>query len=60
MTLVALTGWGAEADQIKARHAGFDHHFAKPVELAKVDSLLQLVALRQASESVDRADFMGE
>ena len=53
VTLVALTGWGAEADQIKARDAGFDHHFTKPVELDKVQSVLQLVALRLARESLD-------
>ena len=53
VTLVALTGWGAEADQIKARDAGFDHHFTKPVELDKVESVLQLVALRLARESLD-------
>ena len=49
ITLVALTGWGAEADRIKAKEAGFDHHFTKPVELSKVDSVLQLVATRQKS-----------
>ena len=52
VTLVALTGWGAEAERIKAREAGFDHHFTKPVELDQVDSVLQLVALRLASESL--------
>ena len=49
VTLVALTGWGAEADRIKATEAGFDHHFTKPVELDKVESVLQLVALRLAN-----------
>ena len=48
VTLVALTGWGAEADRIKAREAGFDHHFTKPLELGKVEGVLQQVALRQA------------
>ena len=48
VTLVALTGWGAEADRIKAREAGFDHHFTKPIELGKVEGVLQQVALRQA------------
>jgi PAS domain S-box-containing protein len=44
MTLVALTGWGAETDRIKAKEAGFDFHFTKPVGPGKVDSVLQLVA----------------
>ena len=57
VTLVAITGWGAESDRIKAREAGFDHHFTKPVELDNVESVLQWVALRLASESLDdRAD----
>ena len=47
MTLVALTGWGAEADRVKAQEAGFDLHFTKPVEMVKLDSILQLIASRQ-------------
>ena len=49
VTLVALTGWGAEADRLKAKQAGFDHHFTKPVEFGKMDSVLQQVALRQST-----------
>ncbi len=30
--LVALTGWGQEGDKQKAREAGFDLHFTKPVD----------------------------
>jgi PAS domain S-box-containing protein len=48
VTLVALTGWGADSDRIKAKEAGFDHHFVKPVEAAEVISVLQGVAMRQA------------
>ncbi|MCY7315231.1 MAG: response regulator [Rubrivivax sp.] len=48
VTLVALTGWGAEADRMKAKEAGFDHHFTKPLDLGKVDGVIQQVALRQA------------
>ncbi|MDQ7988050.1 MAG: ATP-binding protein [Candidatus Dactylopiibacterium sp.] len=29
--LVALTGWGQEADRQRTREAGFDHHLTKPV-----------------------------
>ena len=47
MTLVALTGWGAEADKTKAKDAGFDLHFTKPVELDNVENILQFVAARQ-------------
>jgi CheY-like chemotaxis protein len=32
MLLVALTGWGQEADRARSQEAGFDHHFVKPVD----------------------------
>jgi signal transduction histidine kinase/ActR/RegA family two-component response regulator len=32
MCLIALTGWGQEADRRRATTAGFDHHLVKPVE----------------------------
>jgi CheY-like chemotaxis protein len=51
VVLAALTGWGAEADRIRAKEAGFDHHFTKPVEPAKVNSVLHLVALRQSKSA---------
>jgi len=31
--IVALTGWGQEADRTKSQEAGFDLHLVKPVEL---------------------------
>ena len=40
MTLVALTGWGAESDRQRSKEAGFDHHLTKPVPLALVEELL--------------------
>jgi CheY-like chemotaxis protein len=39
--LVALTGWGSDADRQRAREAGFDHHLTKPVELEAVEKLLK-------------------
>jgi DNA-binding response OmpR family regulator len=30
--IVAITGWGQEDDRQRARDAGFDHHFTKPVD----------------------------
>ncbi len=38
--IAALTGWGQEADQRRAREAGFDAHLVKPV---RHDVLLQLL-----------------
>jgi signal transduction histidine kinase/DNA-binding response OmpR family regulator len=41
IVLVALTGWGQEEDKRRAREAGFDHHFTKPVDPRELDRLLQ-------------------
>ena len=41
LTLVALTGWGQEADKRRAREAGFDHHLTKPVTFQQLDALLR-------------------
>jgi|HubBroStandDraft_6_1064221.scaffolds.fasta_scaffold62135_2 PAS domain S-box-containing protein len=43
--LVAVTGWGQEADRRQALGAGFDLHFAKPVSEATIRSVLQQAAL---------------
>ena len=43
LLLVALTGWGQDSDRERAREAGFDRHFVKPVD---VDALLELLAQR--------------
>jgi CheY-like chemotaxis protein/signal transduction histidine kinase len=42
--LVALTGYGDEIDEALSRAAGFDAHFTKPVELARLDRLLRASA----------------
>jgi PAS domain S-box-containing protein len=31
LVLYALTGWGQQADRLRAREAGFDSHFVKPI-----------------------------
>jgi CheY-like chemotaxis protein len=38
--LVALTGWGQDADRQRSRDAGFDAHMVKPVDPAALASLL--------------------
>lgn len=38
--IVAITGWGQEDDRQRARDAGFDHHFTKPVD---IDRLMELI-----------------
>jgi CheY-like chemotaxis protein len=47
-TIVALTGWGSETDRERARHAGFDHHLTKPVEVAAAFAILEAAAARAA------------
>ena len=46
--LVALTGWGQKSDQERARAAGFDRHFVKPVDVA---ALLELLAQRASGRA---------
>jgi two-component system CheB/CheR fusion protein len=38
--LVALTGYGQEEDQRRARAAGCDHHLIKPADLEALSALL--------------------
>ena len=38
--LVALTGWGQEADRKRSREAGFDMHLVKPVDPATICDML--------------------
>jgi CheY-like chemotaxis protein len=38
--LVALTGWGSEADQARSLEAGFDLHLTKPVDIDEVQRVL--------------------
>jgi signal transduction histidine kinase len=38
--LIAVTGWGQDADKARAVNAGFDYHFTKPVDPAALSALL--------------------
>jgi CheY-like chemotaxis protein/two-component sensor histidine kinase len=40
LRLIAITGYGQEADRVRAHEAGFDHHLVKPIAL---DALLPLL-----------------
>jgi signal transduction histidine kinase len=40
MLLVALTGWGQEADRVRSQAAGFDSHLTKPVDHDRLGQLL--------------------
>jgi CheY-like chemotaxis protein len=39
--LIAVTGWGQEADRTRAIHAGFNMHFTKPVDPDRLVDLLR-------------------
>jgi CheY-like chemotaxis protein len=41
--LVAVTGYAQERDRISAREAGFDHHFAKPLDVSRLAAVLSSV-----------------
>jgi PAS domain S-box-containing protein len=40
MLIVAMTGWGQEADRTQSHEAGCDGHLVKPVNLSNLESLL--------------------
>jgi signal transduction histidine kinase/ActR/RegA family two-component response regulator len=44
--IAAVTGWGQEEDRRKAREAGFDSHFTKPLSPAALQDLLTAIAHR--------------
>lgn len=46
--IVALTGWGQEADKLQSREAGCDGHLVKPVDLEALEKLV--VEVRQSRE----------
>ena len=39
--IVAVTGWGQEADRMKTKEAGFDLHLVKPVDLGVLEKVLE-------------------
>jgi len=46
--LIALTGWGSEAELRKTRESGFDFHMVKPVDSEALLKLLSQIEPRQA------------
>ena len=40
LRIIAVTGWGQEADRVKSSAAGFDVHLVKPVEPADLAKVL--------------------
>jgi PAS domain S-box-containing protein len=54
VVLVALTGWGQEEDQNRARAAGFDHHLTKPADPDVVERLIASAAPAAGPRGHDR------
>lgn len=52
LVLVAVTGWGQEADKLRTRHAGFDYHLVKPVDPEELPSILEAAASKRRSHAV--------
>jgi len=44
LRMVAVTGYGQERDRVRAREAGFDAHFVKPVPLAQLLAAIERVS----------------
>jgi HAMP domain-containing protein/nitrogen-specific signal transduction histidine kinase/CheY-like chemotaxis protein len=49
---IALTGFGMEDDIRKSHAAGFKHHLVKPIDLNKLDSLIQETAAAIRAKSL--------
>ena len=41
LTLIAVTGWGQDADKRRALAAGLDEHLTKPIDPAKLKVLAE-------------------
>ena len=51
--MIAITGWGQEADRRLAREAGFNRHLVKPVEPAELFALLDACVPHPAPAQAD-------
>lgn len=50
LTLIAITGWGGEADRRRAEAAGFDHHRTKPLDFELLEPLIAAKPLDQPGD----------
>ncbi len=49
LVLVAISGYGREADRLRSRESGFDHHLVKPADIGALRKILR------EAEAADRA-----
>ena len=54
--LIALTGWGQEADRRRTRESGFDRHCVKPVDIDALLTALKGVTQGDDSDGVLQAE----
>jgi signal transduction histidine kinase/ActR/RegA family two-component response regulator len=51
LVLVAVSGWGQDADKARSAEAGFDIHIVKPLEPTELGSILERVHLKHGSRA---------
>jgi two-component system CheB/CheR fusion protein len=56
---IALSGYGMEDDIRKSGEAGFSHHLVKPVDLNKLDSIIQAVPVPDKVDGVSSTLAVG-
>jgi Response regulators consisting of a CheY-like receiver domain and a winged-helix DNA-binding domain len=54
MTIIAVSGWGQDADKQRSREAGIDHHLVKPLEPS---ALLRMLASKPRGGKIRLAAF---
>ena len=45
--IMAMTGWGQDEDRARSKEAGFNAHLVKPVDIIKLNELIDAVPARQ-------------
>jgi CheY-like chemotaxis protein len=51
IVIIALTGWGQEADREQSREAQCDGHLVKPVDLSVLNKVLNDYARRESRQT---------
>ncbi|MGQ0523753.1 MAG: PAS domain S-box protein [Betaproteobacteria bacterium] len=59
MVLIALTGWGQDADRLRTRQAGFDGHLVKPVDSDTLGTTIAELAARRAGKEQHGSAYPG-
>ncbi len=54
--IVALSGWGQDADRQRTREAGFDHHLVKPLDFGKLPELLSAARQRSKARNAEASE----